>query len=614
MVRIPRYEGSLGTSPIRSGRNIRTGTSGANALMNLGKEIQQNLNQFGEQRIALQQKIRDQEIRNKGLLAQAETNQWIEDQKQRFEARDDYEMYGSLYDKDVEVWRKELKKKHFTTNGVVDEIAWNAHLADMSTQFVTGKIEINKIAKKKFNHTTITAYETATSDAIRNIGNSTTVAQAQSLYITYEAIYNEHKDNEIFEPAEINKAFENVKKRTNEQLALFAVGGGTLPTYQNEFGDTTLNAREIASQLGDENFNFTDVDGNNVPITSELRQELITNYTTLAQTQSQNDTAERNRLADADNSTLTNRLIDMKKNNKLDDTYIDDVRDSNATPARKDQLVSDYFTLQGNINEDYVDTKAGRNTQVVLDNLIDSGAISYNDPKEMALISNAYIQNFIDEETYNSMRNKAENVQREKGKIYVNKTITAARTIAKRLGNQNLFDLMQDIQQDTNMGEGERLSSMMALLDSNADHILIYEAVNNMNEIVEGAVKEGIPIDDLLTNVASENYIVDDIIEVYENKKFDAIQSAADEEAQLLLKEKEYLGFGDNEFRIKPKLYLNTLNATIPTEYAAKDGETIEEYVDRVGIISTPFGIQYFPDTVDVSSLTFKKNLGQNNE
>ena len=58
MVRIPRYEGSLGTSPIRSGRNIRTGTSGANALMNLGKEIQQNLNQFGEQRIALQQKQR----------------------------------------------------------------------------------------------------------------------------------------------------------------------------------------------------------------------------------------------------------------------------------------------------------------------------------------------------------------------------------------------------------------------------------------------------------------------------------------------------------------------------------------------------------------------------
>ena len=289
MVRIPRYEGSLGTSPIRSGRNIRTGTSGANALMNLGKEIQQNLNQFGEQRIALQQKIRDQEIRNKGLLAQAETNQWIEDQKQRFEARDDYEMYGSLYDKDVEVWRKELKKKHFTLNGVVDEIAWNAHLADMSTQFVTGKIEINKIAKKKFNHTTITAYETTTSDAIRNIGNATSVAQAQSLYRTYEAIYNEHKDNDIFEPAAINKSFENVKKRTNEQLALFAIGNGTLPTYQNEFGDTTLNAREIASTLGDENFTFTDVDGNSVPITSELRQELITNYTTLATTQSQND-------------------------------------------------------------------------------------------------------------------------------------------------------------------------------------------------------------------------------------------------------------------------------------------------------------------------------------
>ena len=614
MVRIPRYEGSLGTSPIRSGRNIRTGTRGANALMTLGKEIQQNLNQFGEQRIALQQKIRDQEIRNKGLLAQAETNQWIEDEKQRYEARDDYEMFGSLYDKDVEVWRKELKKKHFTTNGVVDEIAWNAHLADMSTQFVTGKIEINKIAKKKFNHTTITAYETTTSDAIKNIGNSTSVSQAESLYRTYEAIYNEHKDNEIFEPAEINKSFENVKKRTNEQLALFAVGGGTLPTYQNEFGDTTLNAREIASKLGDKNFNFTDVDGNDVPFTSEFRQELITNYTTLANTQSQNDTAERNRLADADNSTLTDRLIDMKKKNKLDESFIDDVRDSDATPVRKDQLVNDYLALQTNINVDYVDTQAGRNTEVVLNNLIDSGAISYNDPEEMALISNAYIQNLIDQETYNSMLNRAENVQREKGKIYVKKTIAAARTIAKRLGNQNLFQLMEEIQQDTETDPADRMTSMMALLDSNADHLLIYEAVNNMNEIVEGAVKEGIPIDDLLTNVASDNYIVDDIIEVYENKKFEAIESAAEQEAQEMLKEKKYLGFGDNEFRIKPALYLNTLNATIPAEYAAKDGETIEEYVDRVGVISTPFGIQYFPDTVDVSSLTFKKNLGQNNE
>tara|TARA_R100000995_G_C3484650_1_gene126457 strand:+ start:10656 stop:12500 length:1845 start_codon:yes stop_codon:yes gene_type:complete len=614
MVRIPRYEGSLGSSPIRSGRNIRTGTSGANALMNLGKEIQQNLNQFGEQKIALQQKIRDQEIRNKGLLAQAETNQWIEDEKQRYEARDDYEMFGSLYEKDVEVWRKELKKKHFTLNGVVDEIAWNAHLADMSTQFVTGKIEVNKIAKKKFNHKTITAYETTTSDAIRNIGNSTTVAQAQSFYRTYEATYLDYKNNEIFDPDTLNTAYENVKKRTNEQLALFAIGNGTLPTYQNEFGDTTLNAREIASQLGDKNFNFTDVDGNSVPITSQFRQDLITNYTTLANTQSQNDEAERNRLANADNSTLTNKIIDMKKNNKLEENYIDDVRDSNATPARKDQLVDDYLALQTNMDQPYVDTQAGRNTEVVLNNLIDSGAISYNDPNEMALISNAYIQNLIDQETYNSMQDKAENVAREKGKIYVKKTIAAARTIAKRLGNQNLFELMEEIQQDTETAPEDRMNSMMALLDSNADHLLIYEAVNNMNEIVEGAVKKGIPIDDLLTNVASENYIVDEIIEVYENKKFDAIQSAADEEAQLLLKDKKYLGFGENEFRIKPKLYLNTLNATIPTEYAAIDGETIEEYVNRVGVISTPFGIQYFPDTVDVSSLTFKKNLGQNNE
>lgn len=75
MVVIPRYQSSLGSAPIRSGRRITTGTGAASGLAELGKTISEGLNSYSEQKIALTAKLRDQEIINKSLLADAEAKQ-----------------------------------------------------------------------------------------------------------------------------------------------------------------------------------------------------------------------------------------------------------------------------------------------------------------------------------------------------------------------------------------------------------------------------------------------------------------------------------------------------------------------------------------------------------
>ena len=108
MVTIPRYEGSLGSAPIRSGRNLSTGISGATSFTEFGQNLAEGLNSFNKTKIELTAKIRDQEIRNRGLLAGAEFSNWLTDTQERYAKRDDYEMFGSLYEKDLEKIKKSI--------------------------------------------------------------------------------------------------------------------------------------------------------------------------------------------------------------------------------------------------------------------------------------------------------------------------------------------------------------------------------------------------------------------------------------------------------------------------------------------------------------------------
>ena len=64
MVKIPRYEGSLGARPIRSGRTLGTGISAATSFTKFGQSITDSLIEYNNTQIELLARARDVEIKN----------------------------------------------------------------------------------------------------------------------------------------------------------------------------------------------------------------------------------------------------------------------------------------------------------------------------------------------------------------------------------------------------------------------------------------------------------------------------------------------------------------------------------------------------------------------
>lgn len=610
MVTIPRYTGSLGSAPIRSSRRITTGTAGSDALMNLGKTLTDGLSAFTEQKIAMTAKLRDQEIKNRHLLAGAETNQWIEDTKQRFNERNDYEMFQSIYNKDFEKHKKEILKKHFTVGDVVDEVAWNSYQADLATLGVTGKVEINSIASKKRNHKTITAYETSTSSELRGIQNAATETIAVAKYKSW--FYNTFKpaqDNFVFANYELQSSLDTVKNAINEKKALFSISGdGKIPVYTNAYGEEAIDAAKVASELSDPTFEYTDIDNNTVSVNDPTRRSLIKKYQDIAIAQKNNDSLEKTKIATADETGFTNEIIKMK-NGKADPSILDRIQTNKTLDsAQKEGLVNFYQNMIANDqSSDLSDTNQGKSMYVVLDSMVGSGAINYDNPKEMKLIQDAYIKNLLDQSTFDKLNNKALEVQTDKGKYIQDRLNRASVALARELGKTDIVEQMARIASSTIMTEEDKVFALSSLIGDDPDGVIIFEMQNNLEQIIREAYDKGMNIDNFIFNRKSPEYVIDNLVEVYNDRKFEQVKNRDEQMAKGLLESYgDFIGFGQ-DFRIRPTEYLNTLNYEVPTELKARDGETITEYFTRIedleNVKGSKFGITYLPDTLDVSSL-----------
>ena len=509
-------------------------------------------------------------------------------------------MFGSLYEKDLEKIKKLIKKKHFMIGKDYDEIAWNAYQADLAVASVTGKIEINKIATKKFNYNTILAYEQDTNNTITQIANATSNASAKSIYSTwFNGTHSQSVQNEIFENVKMAENLLKVKTMVNEQLMLTSINkDGMKPIYTNSFGDQLIDASAV------------DIDGNSVSINNPDRQALISSYQTKANAQKTNDNNERNRLELQSKDKFTDAYIVMAKNKKINSNYLDSVKnDPYLSPAAKQTFTENYMQLEKSLATDaidYTETEAGRNTYITLKSLVDTGAINYNNNDEMQLLHNAFINNYIDKTNYDSLVDKAEEVQTTRGQIITKKLNNATKAVARTLGQDSFLDQFQEIAQNNTLQPDEARNAMMALLDSNADFILIFEMANNLEEIVSQAEKEGVNIDNLLSNPAHPSYVIADIVKVYQEEKLNKDRILTTQESDNLIKQYgNFIGLG-NEFRIKPSAYIKSLDYKIPDELVAKENETISEYTKRVGRnVQDRFGVKYYPSTLDVSSLAF---------
>jgi hypothetical protein len=249
MVTVPRYTGSLGRDPIRSGRTLKTGTAGADALMKLGNTLSNELFAYNERKIEIDRRLRDQEITDKGLIASADTQTALASFEEYAKTVDDYNLLSPEYEKRWKRNTDRIVKNHFTSNGVFDEYAYKQYEAKYGNfLYVDGLQRTNSIKYEKRVNQTKNAFNTLVNTGIDSFNNSTSAVGLSSAYTT---VSNEIDSYRNILPAENIIEAKNLIEQAANRKTVLIQAGYDLPenSYIDPFGEVKKDYIQIYENL-----------------------------------------------------------------------------------------------------------------------------------------------------------------------------------------------------------------------------------------------------------------------------------------------------------------------------------------------------------------------------
>jgi hypothetical protein len=628
MVTIPRYTGSLGSAPIRSSRRITTGTAGSDALMNLGKTLTDGLSAFTEQKIAMTAKLRDQEIRNKGLLAGTDMSQWIEDTKQRYSDRDDYPMFQSMYNKDYETQKNFIKKKHFTYNGVLDEVAWNAYQSDLAVSGVTGKIEINKIYNQKRNKETELAFQGNLEVISRDINNATSPAKISELYQRINAFYSDYERESIFDTQVLaTSKTTTLNNLLNKSMILQTYSEEGLPTYINPDGKSAFDWGAIAARLQDPNVKITNLQGQNIDATNPLRESLAKDLQQRDQIQKNSDSVRLNYLQKKDLEQVNEALADSLQKNTVSqdrDVLVDLVQRSNLTEdnkVNKIELIDRHARGEetAKISKNSAQTEQeGKENFIKTEVLVNSGI--FDTEEEINIIKEMAFDGAFGNEDWGKLVDKAIELADERNSWKKDLYKQGITNLLKSMGVKNvdpqspLLALTGGI--DAIMTKDDAVNGIKRFDFNN----LQSAAVREFDRLLISGEKAGFSYDSMLVDIESPNYLPTKIAKIYTQNMNEAMQEEFN--SQIL----SYEDVGDTrvfyaeKYFVDPKDYTasglvsNNVNVDVPPR---NEGETVADYIDRIRPMTLTVDTEYkdiMPDFLISKKVTFADGIIIDNE
>ena len=472
-----------------------------------------------------------------------------------------------------------------------DEIAWNAYQADLAVASVTGKIEINKIAAKKFNYNTILAYEQDTNNTIRNITNAGSNAIAKSIYSTwFNGTHSQSVDNEIFENVTMQENLLKVKKETNTKLILLQTGGGKMPTRQNINGETVIDYRQAALVLSQEDFEYVDIDGSVIKSQDSLVQSVLKNYESRATAQESNDQVAKDLLQNKNTNILNTDIVNMRTDGKINENFPDDVRDAvdneKITGKQGLELLNSYNTF---LEEKYKDvpsslksweTEEAKKYGDYVNLLLFNGEIDSQsewDNLIVAAVASGLLENDVTK--INNRKNLYEENRQARADANEDYIKNAENFIKRSFGVDNTQKIIFSQQEGVNV-----------VKNASPNELISYRAINNLNELVIAGLKKNIPIQEMLSDRTSSNYIIEDLITLY---KTDLNNLKETEFANIATGEIQ--GFYNSEnknlesIKIDPNAWISTRGRSVPLKL---ENEGPEDYITRLQeyFKSTDFG------------------------
>ena len=581
-MKIPRYKDT--DVNISSGRSLTTGIGSSQGLVEVGKTALNAVTQYANAKNNYDSKMRRLEINTNVSLSNAQfggNNQLYVD---GLKSRDDY----LTPDNWLNEYEADFKKQELNYKKQLDEQTFKEFMPTFyESYFATKSAIVNKIADQKVINAQI-ALDGENQLFQSKIETATNLPAIKSAYTQHKDLtLKKNLTTELFNSDTYKTLVEDSKNFANSKYIEFQLFNGSKIVTPN--GDTEIDYNDAYEKARNKDFSIVDIDGNALTPDDDKRKDIVKALKTLASDQdaiikSQKDEKDKDTREEFTDTILGIMAGDKTAQTKSK-TFYSDLANSSLDPKDKLTLRNAYETSIKNLSAgtNSYDSPQGLAAKSIMTTLVYSGVIDTK--KEETIILDMMGKGLIKPEYATKLITDARKQTKDKNSYKKTLVKNATRMLLKELGVEDKGAVLDQLE---NVAPENVISVLQSMMSTDNLSVEAYNAMNNLNELIAEGERKGFSFENMLANPRSENYLLNDVINVYKepiNKlKINNLKTKID----ILSKQVD-----GKEFRthyIVPSTYFNNKtprggNVVVPPRLENEDIQTYILRLQKEGIV-----------------------------
>ncbi len=581
-MKIPRYKDT--DVNISSGRSLTTGIGSSQGLVEVGKTALNAVTQYANAKTNYDAKMRRLEINTNVSLSKAQfggNNQLYVD---GLKSRDDY----LTPDNWLNDYEADFKKQELNYKKQLDEQTFKEFMPTFyESYFATKSAIVNKIADQKVINAQI-ALDGENQLFQSKIETATNLPAIKSAYTQHKDLtLKKNLTTELFNSDTYKTLVEDSKNFANSKYIEFQLFNGSKIVTPN--GDTEIDYNDAYEKARNKDFSIVDIDGNALTPDDDKRKDIVKALKTLASDQ---DAIIKSQKEEKDKDTreeFTDTILGIMAGDKTaqtkSKTFYSDLANSSLDPKDKLTLRNAYETSIKNLSAgtNSYDSPQGLAAKSIMTTLVYSGVIDTK--KEETIILDMMGKGLIKPEYATKLITDARKQTKDKNSYKKTLVKNATRMLLKELGVEDKGAVLDQLE---NVAPENVISVLQSMMSTDNLSVEAYNAMNNLNELIAEGERKGFSFENMLANPRSENYLLNDVINVYKepiNKlKINNLKTKID----ILSKQVD-----GKEFRthyIVPSTYFNNKtprggNVVVPPRLENEDIQTYILRLQKEGIV-----------------------------
>ena len=581
-MKIPRYKDT--DVNISSGRSLTTGIGSSQGLVDIGKTALNAVTQYANAKTNYDSKMRRLEINTNVSLSNAQfggNNQLYVD---GLKSRDDY----LTPDNWLNEYEADFKKQELNYKKQLDEQTFKEFMPTFyESYFATKSAIVNKIADQKVINAQI-ALDGENQLFQSKIETATNLPAIKSAYTQHKDLtLKKNLTTELFNSDTYKTLVEDSKNFANSKYIEFQLFNGSKIVTPN--GDTEIDYNDAYEKARNKDFSIVDIDGNALTPDDDKRKDIVKALKTLASDQ---DAIIKSQKEEKDKDTreeFTDTILGIMAGDKTaqtkSKTFYSDLANSSLDPKDKLTLRNAYETSIKNLSAgtNSYDSPQGLAAKSIMTTLVYSGVIDTK--KEETIILDMMGKGLIKPEYATKLITDARKQTKDKNSYKKTLVKNATRMLLKELGVEDKGAVLDQLE---NVAPENVISVLQSMMSTDNLSVEAYNAMNNLNELIAEGERKGFSFENMLANPRSENYLLNDVINVYKepiNKlKINNLKTKID----ILSKQVD-----GKEFRthyIVPSTYFNNKtprggNVVVPPRLENEDIQTYILRLQKEGIV-----------------------------